>query len=106
MRRFEYDEGDDFFKDDLENFFDYDSDSNEFAIQKGEIINVLQLDLIEIDLNIKLLVIVIKMLEKSFLWRFRRFSKKIEIIKDAYLKLTDIVNTNREKEGKDDDADL
>jgi len=90
MRRFEYDDNDDFFKDDLENFFDEGPD--DYHIPKGELINVLQLDLVEADLNMRLLALTVKTLEKTFLWRFRKLKTKMKMIREMYNEMVNLVD--------------
>jgi len=98
MRRFEYDDSDEFFKDDLESFFD-EEDPDNFGLPKGELINVLQLDLVEVDLNMRLLSITIRTLEKTFLWRFRSPQKKMKMISEMYGEMVKLVDKDPKEIG-------
>ena len=65
-----------------------------------EIFHMAQLDLAAADINQKILAETIRMLENSWLWRFKPLDKKLEIIKQTYAMLTKLVEeaTNKEEE--------
>jgi len=98
MRRFEYDDSDDFFRDDLENFFD-EEEHEHFSVPKGELINVLQLDLVEADLNMKLLSLSVRTLEKTFLWKFRSPKTKIKMISEMYKEMVKLIDRDLKETG-------
>jgi hypothetical protein len=95
MRRFDSDENDEF-QDELEHMFDFEFDDE--LTEKTNIINVLQLDLVEYDLNQRLLSIVIKMLEKSFMWKFRSLSSKQKAIREQYQAMLALVDREKKKD--------
>ncbi len=105
MRRFDADDNEEF-QDELEEMFEFEFDED-FAA-KSEIISVLQLDLVEYDINQKLLQTVIKMCEKSWGWRFRRTKTKVRIITEAYKSLADLMDRTEKKKDEEEggDADI
>jgi len=102
MRRFDADDNDEF-QEELEQMFDYEFDED-FAT-KNEILNVLQLDLVELDINQKILVSVIKMLERTFLWRFKSHHKKIKMISETYEAMYLLLERNSSKKKSEDMAE-
>ncbi len=110
MRRFNYD--DDEFQD--ENFFpDTNGEDEEEmmrmelaqqeleSMQRREALDLMQLELVEVDLNQRLLFKAIKMLEKSWLWRFRRTETKLKLIAAAYTVFKSILQPQSQEEEKE-----
>jgi hypothetical protein len=69
-----------------------------------EIFHMAQLDLAAADINQKILVASIQMLEKSWYWRFQSHEKKLERIKQTYEFLTKLVEdaTNQDEENEEE----
>jgi hypothetical protein len=93
MKRFNYDENDDFQDDNyLDNEYNDDDDDDvvyisqqEYeAMQHHDAIDFMQIELVETDLNQRLLFKAIKMLEKSWFWQFRSEETKLKLISQAY----------------------
>lgn len=90
MKRFDYeyeDEDDDFGED---NFFP-EEDVNVWTkqeemehLERREALDLMQLEMVQTDLNQKLLSKTIKMLENSFFWRFRSNKTKLKMIAETY----------------------
>jgi len=106
MRRFFEDEGDEF-RDEVDRMFgDDDDDDNEGHMEgdyHGEIVQMLQLDMVEYDLNLRLLSLSIKMAEKSFCWRFFSVNTKLKRIKSIYHAFDALIQIHPEDQN---DADL
>jgi len=90
MRNFSFNEGDE--------YRDYRDADDEESVESGflipaefEMMHMAQLDLASVDLNQRLLAESIRMLEKSWLWRFRSIKSKLELIKKSYTELTSLM---------------
>ena len=105
MKRFDYnnedDDQDDLFPDTGDDDFDYERELAEHeyeSIKRRETLDLIQLELVEVDLNQKLLFRSIKMLEKSWFWRFRRTQTKLKMIAEAYALFKQLVALPQPKE--------
>ena len=58
----------------------------------------MELELLEKDCDLKLLMLCMKSLEKSFLWRFYSFQTKLKMIAKMYLVLSKLVSKESKKE--------
>lgn len=92
-----FDDSDDFEDDDdqfnYENDFDDSNISFSGAVPTDMLNNwkLLEVSLEERQINYKVLKQVIKMLEKSWFWRFRSLQSQIRMIYDAYHALSNLV---------------
>lgn len=82
MRNFNYEDDDQ--KRDIEKFFEIPDDEGSDADMNENILNIAQMELISTELNQKVLFESIRMLEKSFFWRFRRYKTKLNMIAEVY----------------------
>lgn len=80
-----------YFEDSFEEGDDDEEDMIEKEIHEDKI-TMAQLDLFELEFNKKILIMAIKICEKSFLWNFYSPNYKLNLIKDSYVKLIDILN--------------
>lgn len=71
------------FNDDDHEDVEHDEYDDEYEIDP-QIVEWMQVDFISVDLNHRLLATTIKMLEKSFWWRFRKLETKLRIISETY----------------------
>lgn len=51
-----------------------------------------QIDLFELELNKKILIMAVKICEKSFFWNFYSCYRKLKLIEDSYNKLLKILS--------------
>jgi hypothetical protein len=86
MREYNYDDED---KNDIDKFWhgdDNDDDEmEEYELSKSDIISAMEIDLMEKEVDLKILKSSLKMLEKSFWWRFCSFETKLKRIAKTYL---------------------
>lgn len=79
-----------------DNFEDEDEDDFEDEmIEKGiheDKVALAQLDLFELELNKKILIMAIKICENSFFWKLYSMNKKMNLISNSYNKLIEILN--------------
>lgn len=88
---------DDEYKEEVDNFFgeeddddeDYEDDEEDLAAEAREIAE--ELDLVNFDLNQKLLDRAIRVSEKTFLWRWRSHNTKLRIIAETYMFLDKLI---------------
>ena len=97
MRNFEYNED----ENDVDKFWqgeedDDDMEEEEYGVKQMELIHAMEMQLAERDLDLRALKIVIKMLEKSFCWRFYKFQTKLKMITKSYFVLIKMLEKNRE----------
>jgi len=103
MRHFEYDDNDEF-KKDIDKFWQGDDDDDDEDMEQyvgSEVIQALNIQLAEKDLDLRLLKIIMKMLEKSFWWKFYNFQTRLKMIAKAYLVLFKLMTKTRESEEKE-----
>ncbi len=102
MKRFNYDENDDFQD---ENFYEEENEDDDVvyisqqeydAIERQDALDLMQLELVELDLNQRLLFKTIKMLEKSWIWRFRKTNTKLKMISEAYAMMQQLTKIKKE----------
>jgi len=60
-------------------------------VGKEEIMNIMHVDLVQIELNQKLLEQATKIAEKSLFWKFRSTKSKLEAIENIYETIADMV---------------
>tara|TARA_Y100000034_G_scaffold40932_1_gene50380 strand:- start:1573 stop:1908 length:336 start_codon:yes stop_codon:yes gene_type:complete len=111
MRRFNYDDHDDF-KEEIDNFWPGDTDSpfgydpdDEPYIEKGDIINMLQIDMVEYELNQRILTAAYKLCKSSFWWRFRTVKSKIAMVKFVYLNFVELLDRENKKNGAEEEEE-
>lgn len=100
MRNFYFNEGEGEYHDGYEDM--EESESIEFFIPVAAEIQMAHLDLASVDLNQKLLSEAIKILEKSWLWRFTPLDVKLQMIEKTYIGLTTLME-NAVSEEEDDE---
>lgn len=83
MRNFNYDDDDDQ-KRDIEKFFEIPDDEGSDLEMNENILDIAQMELQSAELNQRILFEAIKMLEKSFFWRFRRYKTKLNMVAEVY----------------------
>lgn len=112
MRHFERDENDD---EEFNPFFDLDGEtddeddemdeelSEEYVklLEKQTAIETVQLELVQAELNIRVLNMTVKMLERSFWWRFRSPASKLGIITSSYVKMMGLLYKQNELNEKE-----
>ena len=86
MRRFHYDENDDF-QDDVDGFFADEIDFDENDYMGDEMMDEVSINFVSYDLNQRLLRAAIQICEKSVFWRFKSIDSKLEAITKVYLSL-------------------
>ena len=86
MREYNYDEED---KNDIDKFWqeggDDDDDDGPDEISKSDFLAAMEIDLLEKEIDLKILKSSLKMLEKSFWWRFCNFETRLKRIAKTYL---------------------
>lgn len=102
MRNFEYNED----ENDVDKFWQSEGDNDEmdedededeeYDSKQMELIHAMEMQLAERDLDLRALKIVIKMLEKSFCWKFYKFQTKLKMITKSYFVLIKMLEKNRE----------
>lgn len=103
MRRFDYDDDDDY-REDVDNFFDGEEQPDitpeeyRSLIEDEQVIQQLQIEMVSRELNDRLMFKAIKMLEKSFWWRFYSLDTRLKMIEKTFNKMKSI--------SEDLDADL
>ncbi len=107
MRRFNYDDHEDF-KEEIDNFWLGEDDSDEPYVEKGDIINMLQIDMVEYELNQRTLATAFNLCKSSFLWRFRSLASKLKMLKQVYSNFSEVLDRNKEEleEEDEENADL
>lgn len=86
MRKFEADDSDDAQKEEVENFFEEQDDQDRY-------LEMMQAGLVAKDIDQKLLKTSLKIVEKSFFWRFRSIPSKLRRLIEVYLTLQEIMNS-------------
>jgi hypothetical protein len=97
MRRFDYDDNNEENREDVDKFFGGEGEGGDRnyltpdeykAIMQEEMqLQQINLHLIARDLNDRLMFRIVRMLEKSFWWKFYSLNKKLRMIKNAYTEL-------------------
>ena len=87
MRRFDYDENEEY-REDVDKFFEADNEISpgqfNSIIREENEIQELQLEFVNRDLNYRILRSAIKMCEKTFFWSFRSHISRLNMIKETY----------------------
>jgi hypothetical protein len=101
MKRFNYDENEDF-QDDNPLFHetgDEDISPEEYAemMERREAIELMQIELASLDLRQRLLFKTVKLLEKSFWWKFKSASNKLIEISKMYHRLKVTIDPPRKE---------
>lgn len=86
MRRFNYDENDDYSRE-VEKFFGGPENPENEQEEFGEISEELQVGLMYRELNYETVKQAIRFAEKSFWWRFYSINTRLDYIEKIYLKL-------------------
>ncbi len=97
MRRFDYDDNEDY-REDVDNFFgdgeegdaSITPDEYKAIVQEEQAMQQLQIDLVYRELNDRLMFRAVKMLEKTFWWKFYSLDKKLRIIEKTCRRLKKI----------------
>jgi hypothetical protein len=95
------DDQDDLFPDtDDDDDGDDEMDAEDYAeiIQRNEALERKQLELVQLDLNQRLLFKSMDMLSKSWWWSFRSAETKTAMLTETYMKLHELVNQKKEEE--------
>jgi predicted metal-dependent hydrolase len=93
MRRFDYDNNDDEYREDVDKFFnEEDEDDNEHAryeelVEEELALQEAQLDVAFRELNHRTLRASIRICEKSFWWSFYSVKTRMKMINEAYSRL-------------------
>lgn len=99
MREYNYDDED---KNDIDKFWqdgdDDEEEMEEYEIEKSDILRAMELDLLERELDLKVLRLSLKLLEKSFWWRFCKFETKLKRIAKTYLIFKQLAKKSNEEE--------
>jgi hypothetical protein len=82
-----------FFQGDFEDFDDMDYMDDEAARE----LRAVELTLVEANLNRRILVGVVKMLESSWLWKFTRYETKLKMIKESYKTFSKLISDSEEE---------
>jgi hypothetical protein len=87
MRRFNYDDNDEF-REDIDKFFNDDElDTYEELVSQEIAMQEAQIDLSYKDLNVRIMRTAVRICEKSFWWSFYSQPTRIKMIADTYKKL-------------------
>lgn len=88
MRRFNYDDNDDY-QYEVDSFFsdELDFDEEESMMIETELMELANAVFVSYEINQKLLKLSIQTAKKSFFWKFRSLDKKLEIIAKIYFSL-------------------
>jgi len=90
MRRFNYDDNDEF-RDDIDKFFNEDeSDTYEEFVREEIALQEAELDLSYREVNIKIMRTAVRICEKSFWWSFYSQPTRMKMIVDTYKKLKNL----------------
>ena len=76
---------------------DYDEEMME-QMMGEEMMETIQIQLASIDINHKILVSAMQLLERSWLWKFRRLPTKLNMLKQVYQAMYELVRLQREEE--------
>lgn len=90
MRRFHYDDNDDF-QDDVDGFFAEEIDFDENDYIGDELMEAASINFVSYDLNQRLLRAAIQVCEKSVFWRFKSVDSKLRKITKMYLTMKTLV---------------
>jgi len=82
---------DHYFNDDFDDHDDMMHDDIIMAQQDREI-KMVELNLVEANLNRRILVGVVKMLESSFFWRFTSHDKRLKMISESYKTFSKLIS--------------
>ena len=85
MRFFEYDDNEEY-QEEIDGFFDEMSEEELFLLESA------QMNFTSQDSNQKLLWMAIRILEKSFFWKFRKKATKLKMIESTYESLIKILD--------------
>ena len=87
MRRFNYDDNDEF-RDDIDKFFnDNEPDTYEEFVKEEIALQEAHLDISYREINIRIMRTAVRICEKSFWWSFYSHPTRIKMIADTYKKL-------------------
>lgn len=89
MRRFDYDNNDDEYREDVDKFFNEDSDADRYEelVEEELALQEAQLDVAFRELNHRTLRAAIRICEKSFWWSFYSVKTRMKMINEAYSRL-------------------
>jgi len=107
MRKgFDYDDDDqdDLFPDTDDDDDDGDMDADDYAeiIARNEALERQQLEMVQLDLNQRLMFKAMEMLSKSWWWSFYSAETKTKMLSETYMKLHELVRDKKE----DDNANV
>ena len=93
MRRFNYDDNDDY-QDEVDSFFadELDFEDEMAAMIDSELMEMASISFVSHDLNQRLLRSAIQISEKSVFWKLRSLDKKLEIIAKTYFSLKVLID--------------
>jgi len=89
MRRFDYDDNEEF-RDDVDKFFNEESEKYEEIINEEMAIQEAQLEIANRELNHRTLRAAVRICEKSWFWGFYNVNTRMRMISDVYLKIKNL----------------
>lgn len=93
MRYHSPDHNDKYFDED----HDDDDDFDDVYHEESKQLKLAELALVEFNLNRRILGNVVKMLENSFWWRFLSYKTKLNMIRNTYHELNNLIEDRKEK---------
>ena len=85
MRFFEYEDNDEF-REEIDNFFD------ELGEEDLDLFEIAQSGFVTESMDHKILGLALRILEKSFFWKFRKRETKLKMVEETYHSLFNILN--------------
>lgn len=108
--RYEKDDNNDEFDDEFRPYFDTDDDSDDDdseelneeyleLLERQATLEMAQLELVQSDLNIRVMNMAVEILEKGWFWRFRPLENKLKMIQLTYQMLIEsLYKINKEND--------
>jgi hypothetical protein len=99
MRRFASDDEENEWE--VNHFFDSEEEENEeYEGVESEVFEMVRLELASIDINYKILMAVLRILEKTESWKNQDIQSKLKIVKETYLQFKELVQEDIKEEEK------
>ena len=86
MRRFDYDDNEEF-RDDVDKFFDENSSNYDDFIAEEFALEQARIDIAHRDIDYKIMRTAVRFCEKTFMWSFYSLPTRLKMIADTYEKL-------------------
>ncbi len=96
MKRFDYEDGEEFQEENFPDLGELTENDYEQLIEHAEYVDIRNLGLSQFELNQKLLYKAMKICENTFLWRFKDVQKKLKLIGETYATLKVFMNIEEE----------